>query len=153
MGYYSRNYYHCYSPRGYQTSSHHGTLGSIFPIGLGLKLAQPDRPVIVVSGDGGFLYNAQEMATAVKYSINTVIIVFNDNAYGNVQRAQVEEFGGHVIGTNLHNPDFVQMAESYGVKGIRVEDYTKLEAAIRDGINTQAPILIEVPVGPLERKY
>ncbi len=153
MGYYSRNYYHCYSPRGYQTSSHHGTLGSVFPIGLGLKLAQPDRPVIVVSGDGGFLYNAQEMATAVKYSINTVIIVFNDNAYGNVQRAQVEEFGGHVIGTNLHNPDFVQMAESYGVKGIRVEDYTKLEAAIRDGINTQAPILIEVPVGPLERKY
>ena len=70
-----------------------------------------------------------------------------------MQRAQVEEFGGHVIGTNLHNPDFVQMAESYGVKGIRVEDYTKLEAAIRDGINTQAPILIEVPVGPLERKY
>ena len=117
MGYYSRNYYHSQSPRGYQTSSHHGTLGSVFPVGIGLKIGRPDRAVVVVSGDGGILYNLQELATAVKYGINVVTVVFNDNAYGNVWRAQVEEFEGHVIGTELHNPDFVKLADAYGARG------------------------------------
>lgn len=153
LGYYSRNFYHSYSPRDYQTSSHHGTLGSVFPIGIGLKIGQPERTVVVVSGDGGFLYNAQEMATAVQYGINIIAIVFNDNAYGNVWRAQMEEFDGHVIGTKLHNPDFVRMAMSYGARGILAENAAQLESAIREGLSSEGPTLIEVPVGPLERRY
>ena len=153
MGYYSRNYYHSYAPRGYQTSSHHGTLGSVFPVGIGLKIGQPDRAVVVVSGDGGILYNLQELSTAVKYGVNVVTIVFNDNAYGNVWRAQVEEFDGRVIGTKLHNPDFVRLAEAYGARGVLAEDATQLEAAVSEAVSADAPTVIEVPVGPWERRY
>ena len=153
MGYYSRNYYHCQSPRGYQTSSHHGTLGSMFPVGIGLQIARPDRPVIVVSGDGGILYNLQELATAVKYGVNVVAVVFNDNAYGNVWRAQVEEFDGHVIGTELHNPDFVKLAEAYGARGVLAEDAAQLEGAVSEAVSADAPTVIEVPVEPWERRY
>ena len=153
MGYYGRNYYHAQSPRGYQTSSHHGTLGSVFPVGIGLKIGRPDRAVVVVSGDGGILYNLQELATAVQYGINVVAIVFNDNAYGNVWRAQMEEFDGRVIGTKLHNPDFVKLAEAYGARGVLAEDPSQLEAAVGEAVAADAPTLIEVPVGPWERRY
>ena len=115
MGYYSRNYYPVYEPRSYLISA--GNLGVAFPVALGAKIAKPDKAVVVVSGDGGFLYNSQELATAVQYGINVVVIVFNDNAYGNVLRAQIEQFDGHVLGTELYNPDFVKLAEAYGVRG------------------------------------
>ncbi len=153
MGYYSRNYYHCQSPRGYQTSSHHGTLGSVFPVGIGLQIGRPDRPVVVVSGDGGILYNLQELATAMKYGVNLVTVVFNDNAYGNVWRAQVEEFDGHVIGTELHNPDFVKLAEAYGARGVLAEDADQLQAAVGEAVAADTPTVIEVPVEPWERRY
>ena len=153
MGYYSRNYYHCQSSRGYQTSSHHGTLGSVFPVGIGLQIGQPDRPVVVVSGDGGILYNLQELATAMKYGVNVVTVVFNDNAYGNVWRAQVEEFDGHVIGTELHNPDFVKLAEAYGARGVLAEDADQLQAAVGEAVAADTPTVIEVPVEPWERRY
>ena len=153
MGYYSRNYYHAQSPRGYQTPSHHGSLGSVFPVGVGLKIGRPDRAVVVVSGDGGILYNLQELATAVQYGVHVITIVFNDNAYGNVWRAQVEEFNGRVIGTELHNPDFVKLAEAYGARGVLAEDAVQLEAAVSEAVSADAPTLIEVPVGPWERRY
>ena len=153
MGYYSRNYYHAQSPRGYQTPSHHGSLGSVFPVGIGLKIGRPDRAVVVVSGDGGILYNLQELATAVQYGVNVITVVFNDNAYGNVWRAQVEEFNGRVIGTELHNPDFVKLAEAYGARGVLAEDAAQLEAAVSEAVSADAPTLIEVPVDPWERRY
>ena len=153
MGYYSRNYYHAQSPRGYQTPSHHGSLGSVFPVGIGLKIGRPDRAVVVVSGDGGILYNLQELATAVQYGVHVITIVFNDNAYGNVWRAQVEEFNGRVIGTELHNPDYVKLAEAYGARGVLAEDAALLEAAVSEAVSADAPTLIEVPVGPWERRY
>lgn len=84
MGYYSRNYFPVYQPRTYITASPLATLGAAFPQALGAKVALPERAVVATCGDGGFLYNAQELATAVKEGINVVVIVFNDNAYGNV---------------------------------------------------------------------
>lgn len=153
MGYYSRNYYPSYDPDGFQTCSHHGTLGSVFPIGLGAKVARPDRAVVVVSGDGGALYNIQELATAVQYGINAVLVIFNDNAYGNVWRAQKEQYDDHVIGTELHNPDFVLLAQAYGARGVKAEDAGQLEDALRRAVTADAPTVIEVPVGPMERKY
>ena len=153
MGYYSRNYFPVFASRSYLTASSHATLGCAYPLALGAKVAAPDRAVVAISGDGGFLYNAQELATAVQYSINAVVIVFNDNAYGNVLRAQEEEFDGHVIGTKLHNPDFVQLATAYGVKGVLAKDAAELEAALREAIAADVPTLIEVPVGPMDRVY
>ncbi|MEM7532816.1 MAG: thiamine pyrophosphate-dependent enzyme [Chloroflexota bacterium] len=153
MGYYSRNYFAASAPHTYLTSSSHGTLGCAFPIALGAKVAQPDRAVVALSGDGGFLYNAQELATAVQHGISAVVIVFNDNAYGNVLRAQMEEFDGHVVGTKLHNPDFVKLAHTYGAHGVLAEDAAALEEALRQAFATDGPTVIEVPVGMMEREY
>ncbi|MEZ4710837.1 MAG: thiamine pyrophosphate-binding protein [Caldilineaceae bacterium] len=153
MGYYSRNYFPVYAPRAYLTASAHATLGCAWPLALGAKVAQPERAVVALSGDGGFLYNAQELATAVQQSINAVVIVFNDNAYGNVLRAQQEEFDGRVIGTRLHNPDFLKLAESYGVRGVLAADAAQLETALRKALVADAPTLIEVKVGELARVY
>ncbi len=151
MGYYSRSYYPVYEPRSYLISA--GNLGVAFPVALGAKIAKPDKVVVVASGDGGFLYNSQELATAVQYGINVVVIVFNDNAYGNVLRAQIEQFDGHVLGTELYNPDFVRLAEAYGVHGVRVHDAEGLESALREAVAADAPRVIEVPVGKMDRQY
>ena len=153
MGYYSRNYFEGYQPRTYHTSSNHGTLGCVYPIAIGAKVAAPDRAVVSISGDGGFLYNVQEIATAVKYNIGVIAIVFNDNAYGNVLRAQIEEYDNHVIGTQLRNPDFSELGKVFGARGVKAEDADQLEAAVRDGIESGNPTLIEVPVGMMERTY
>ena len=153
MGYYSRNYYPVHTPGTYLTASSHGTLGSAFPLALGAKVAKPDRAVVALSGDGGFLYNSQELATAVQYGISVVVIVFDDHAFGNVLRAQIEEFDGHVIGTKLHNPDFVKLAEVYGARGVRARDADQLEGALREALSIEAPTVIEVPVGTMERRY
>ena len=151
MGYYSRSYYPVYEPRSYLISA--GNLGVAFPIALGAKIAKPDKAVVVASGDGGFLYNSQELATAVQYGINVVVIVFNDNAYGNVLRAQIEQFDGHVLGTELYNPDFVKLAEAYGVRGVRAHDASELESALREAVAADVPRVIEVPVGKMDREY
>jgi acetolactate synthase-1/2/3 large subunit len=147
VSYHGRVFYPVYEPGTYLTSSYFGNLGFAFPTALGAKVAQPDRPVVAVCGDGGFLYNSQELATAVQHNINAVVIVFNDNAYGNVLRDQLNSFEGRTIGASLHNPDFVKLAEAYGVTGIRVEGPDALEATLRNTIGADAPFLIEVPVG------
>lgn len=153
MGYYCRNYYPVYGPRTFLTASSHGTLGCVYPIALGAKVAQPGRAVVAISGDGGFLYNVQALATAVQYGINVVTVVFNDNAYGNVLRAQIETFDGRIIGTQLHNPDFAQLAEAFGARGVRAEGAVQLESAFREALSIEAPTLIEVPVDMMERQY
>ena len=153
MGYYSRNYFEGYQPGTYHTSSNHGTLGCVYPIAIGAKVAAPDRAVVSISGDGGFLYNVQEIATAVKYNIGVIAIVFNDNAYGNVLRAQIEEYDNHVIGTQLSNPDFSELGKVFGARGVKAEDADQLEDAVRDGIKSGNPTLIEVPVGMMDRRY
>ena len=140
MGYYSRNYLPMYVSRTYLTASYHGTLGHAFPVGLGAKIASPDKAVVVLSGDGGFLYNSQELATAVQHRIPVVVVVFNDNAYGNVLRAQLEEFGGHVLGSRLHNPDFTALAEnSYGARGVKAEGAVELKAALQEALGQPDP--------------
>jgi acetolactate synthase-1/2/3 large subunit len=153
MGYYSRNYWPTYAPRSYFTSSSLATLGAAWPIALGATLGAPDRPVVAVCGDGGFLYNAQELATAVQYNIPTIVVLFNDNAYGNVMRAQEEQFDGRVIGTQLHNPDFVQFAQSFGAWARRANDANELGDALHTALAAHRPALIEVPVGSMEREY
>ena len=145
IGYYCRSFYPVYEPRTFLTSSYAGNLGYAFPVALGAKVAQPDKAVVAVSGDGGFLFNSQELATAVQYGINVVVIVFNDNAYGNVLRDQVNRFEGRIYGAALHNPDFVKLAEAYGARGVRV-DAEQLDSALAEALDIEAPTLIEVPV-------
>ena len=147
LGYYSRPFYRVNEPGTYISSSYFGNLGYAYPTALGAKLARPDRAVVAVSGDGGFLFNSQELATAVKYGINAVVIVFNDGAFGNVYRDQTLEFEGRTIGSELRDPDFMKLAEAYGARGVRARGPEALESALRESLAIAAPTLIEVPVG------
>ena len=110
IGYVSRIAFPVYGPRQYISSGYQGTLGMSLPVALGAKVACPGRPVVAIAGDGGFMYNVQELATAVQHGIAVVAVVFDDGAYGNVRRMQRQLYGNRIIASDLRNPDFVQLA-------------------------------------------
>jgi len=153
VGYMCHLAFPVYQPRSYLTSSYMGTLGFAFPMALGAKVGQPDRPVLSVNGDGGFLFSSNELATAVQYGINTVSVVFNDSAYGNTHLDQVQNYGARIIGTELRNPDFVAYAESFGAVGVRVKDVDDLAPAIRQGFTDNRPVVIEMPIDRLSSAF
>jgi acetolactate synthase-1/2/3 large subunit len=150
IGYYSRPFWPVYEPRTYLSSSYSGNLGYAYPVALGAKVARPDRPVVSVSGDGGFLFNSQELSTAVRHGINVVAVVFNDGSYGNVARDLDESWGGQ-YGAELSNPDFMKLADAYGVVGMRAKEPTDVGRLVREAIDKDRPALIEVPVGRMSR--
>jgi len=150
IGYYSRPFWPVYRPRTYLTSSYSGNLGFEVPTALGAKVARPDRSVVCITGDGGFMYNSQELSTAVREKINVVIVVFNDNAYGNVARDLDESWGGS-HGAAVINPDFLKLADAYGVVGMRAAAPTDVGDLLRKAVSLDRPVLIEVPVGRMAR--
>ncbi len=133
-----------YSPRSLITSGFSGTLGAGVPMALGVKVAHPDRPVVALTGDGGFLFGGAELATAMQFGINLVTVLFNNSAYGNVMRDQKKLFDGRDSGSALKNPDFQAYAKSFGVPAWRVTDGDGLRKALREAIATNSPTLIEV---------
>lgn len=135
-----------YEPRTFISSGYQGTLGSGFPTALGAKVANPDRPVVAITGDGGFMFAVQELATAVQYKIGVVTLVFNNNAYGNVRRDQREHFDGRVVASDLVNPDFVKLAQSFGVGAARVTSPDQFRAALEKGLTHGGPYLIDIEV-------
>ena len=149
IGYASRLALPVYRPRTFLSSGYQGTLGWGLPAALGAKCARPEVPVLSVSGDGGFLFNVQELATAVRHRIAVVAVVFNDGQYGNVRMFQQQNFGGRIIASDLANPDFVKLAESFGVLGIRANSPSELRAALEKAFRPEKPVLIEVPCGEM----
>jgi acetolactate synthase I/II/III large subunit len=135
-----------YQPRTFITSGYQGTLGSGFPTALGAKVANPDRQVVAITGDGGFMFGVQELATAVQFKIGVVTLVFNNNAYGNVRRDQVQRFEGHVVASDLVNPDFVKLAESFGVGASRVTSPDHFRPALEKALADGGPYLIAIEV-------
>ena len=110
-----------YRPRTFLSPGYQDNLGWGFATALGAQDARRDTPVLAISGDGGFLYTANELASAVRHRIPLVTVVFADGAFGNVKRTQEERFGNHLIASDLANPDFVRFAESFGAAAERVE--------------------------------
>ena len=153
VGYFSRAYFPVYHAGTFFTSSYFGNLGYAYPTALGAKVACPERAVVAISGDGGFMYNVQELATAVQQKINAVVIVFNDSAFGNVLRDQRDRFQGRVYGSELHNPDFMTLAKAFGVRAARAASAEELETQLREALAVEAPTLIEVPCGPMPYPY
>ena len=149
VGYVSRTEFEVYEPRTYISPGYQGTLGWSYATALGVKVAHPDKPVISISGDGGFMFNVQELSTAVKHKINLVHVIFSDGAFGNVQRMQKKDYGGRVIGTDLANPDFVKLADAFGALGLRAHNADELKTAIQQGFDADRPTLIDVPVGEM----
>ena len=146
MGFAAMFAFPVYEPRTFVTSGHQGTLGFGFPTALGVKAAFPRRPVVSVTGDGGFMFAVQELATAVQYGINLVTLVFNNQSYGNVYRDQQQQFAGRLLGSELVNPDFVKLAESFGVSASAVETPTTLRPTLERALGADRPVLIEVKV-------
>lgn len=145
MASFLQNWMPVYHPRTLITPGYQATLGMGIPTALGAKVACAERKVICISGDGGFMFNVQELSTAVAHGIDVVIIVFNDSAFGNVKRYQKDSYGGRYIGVDLHNPDFVMLGRSFGMTALRAETPNALRDALREANSTPGPALIEVP--------
>jgi acetolactate synthase-1/2/3 large subunit len=145
IAYWSTIAYPARRPRGYLTSSYVATLGCAFPTALGAKIARPDKQVVALCGDGGFMYGAEELSTARRHGINVVAIVFNNNAYGASRWDQIHRFGERYIGTDLYNPDFLKLADAFGVIGMRT-DPAGLGRTLAAALSANAPVLLEVEV-------
>jgi acetolactate synthase-1/2/3 large subunit len=149
VGYVGRLAFPVYTPRTYIHSGYQGTLGFSYATALGAKVARPDKPVVSISGDGGFMYNVQELATAALHGIDVVAIVFADGAYGNVRRMQKNDYGNKLIAVDLLNPNFPKMADSYGIAGVRATSPDELRHELAAALKRRGPSLIEVPVGDM----
>ena len=144
--------YPVHQPRRLISSGFSGTLGYGFPTALGVKVANPDRPVVSVTGDGGFLFGGSDLATAVQFGINLVTVVVNNASYGNVKRDQERLYEGRHSGAVLTNPDFQAYAKSFGVAAWKVETADALRGALREAIAGNAPAVIEV-VSDITKDY
>jgi acetolactate synthase-1/2/3 large subunit len=139
-----------YKPRTFLSPGYQDPLGWGFATALGAQHARPDVPVVAISGDGGFLFTATELATAMRHKIPLTTIVFNDGAYGNVRRIQEERYGNRLIGSDLTNPDFVAFAKSFDADAARATTPADLRTALRRAFaRRDVPTVIEVPVGAM----
>ena len=138
-----------YRARHYISSNFQGNLGYGYPTALGVQAAHRDRKVVAFAGDGGFLYAGAEMATAKRHGLNVVVIVFSNDAYGNVRRDQAQRYSGRVFASGLTNPDFKAMAESFGLEAWRARTPEELRKALREALEADAPGLIEMPVSEM----
>jgi acetolactate synthase-1/2/3 large subunit len=150
LGFAARLLFPVYKPRTFLSPGYQDNLGWGYATALGAQHARPDVPVLAISGDGGFLFTSNELATAVRHRIPLTVVVFNDGAFGNVRRIQEEAFGNRVIASDLANPDFVRYAQSFGAEAERARDPQELSAALKRAFKRRdLPTLIEVPVGPM----
>ena len=132
-----------FEPRTYMTPAW-GGLGFAFPAAVGVKAGLPDRQVVCITGDGGFQFNIQELGTCVQYGLNPVVMVFNDNAWGVLKEQQGARYNGRFIASDLHNPDFVKLAESYGANAARVTSVDEIAPALESALKSEVVTLIEV---------
>lgn len=144
MAYRMMTDYPAHGPRRFFYPSNFITLGWGFPAAVGAAVALPDRVVVSVSGDGGFAMTAQELATAARYKLRVVAVVHNDSAFGAMKNIMQRRHGGRFIDSDLNNPNFVALAEAYGVRGVSVHSVRKFTVELRDAIIGKGPTVIEV---------
>lgn len=145
VGYPSRLAYGVHRAGTYLTPGYQGTLGYGFPTALGAKMGAPDTTVLSITGDGGFMWNVQELSTAVKYRIPVIVVLFEDGKFGNVARIQQSTFGRN-LGIDLVNPDFEVLCRAFGVEFRRAATPTELAREISDNAHADGPTLIHVPM-------
>ncbi|MEK7814766.1 MAG: thiamine pyrophosphate-binding protein, partial [Chloroflexota bacterium] len=135
-----------YQPRTFMYPHGWAGLGFAFPASLGAKVGKPESPVVCVTGDGGFQYNFQELATAAQYGINPIVVIFNDNAWGVLKAYQQDRYHGRLMATELVNPDFVKLFDSYGFEGTQVKTVVELTRALEAAVAADRIQLIEVQI-------
>jgi len=142
-----------HKPRTYVSSGYQGALGFGPCTAMGMKVAKPDVPVVCMVGDGGFMYAAQELATAVQFDIPVIMLIMNDGSYKNVEGILNRAYGGRAVATTLKNPDFCQFAESFGVEAQRVTTPKAMQTALDDYIARNVPALIDYRMGAIESPF
>lgn len=147
MGFASRIAFPVEKPRTFLSPGYQDNLGWGFGTALGAKAAMPDRKVLAIAGDGGFMYQVGELATAARHNLAVVVVVFDNGAFGNVKRIQQERYGNRLIASDLHNPDFAKLADSFGIASFKAIDATQLEDALHRAFALNAPALVWVPHG------
>ena len=148
VGFAARLAFPVYRPRTFLSPGYQDNLGWGYATALGAQNARRDVPALSINGDGGFMYTANELATAVRHRIPLTAVVFSDGSFGNVRRIQEESYGNRLIASDLANPDFVKFAESFGAAAERVRTPFELRAALRRSFaRRDGPTLIEMPVG------
>jgi acetolactate synthase-1/2/3 large subunit len=135
-----------YGPRTFMYPHGWVGIGFAFPAALGAKLGRPECPVVCVTGDGGFQYNLQELATAAQYGIHPIVLMFNDSAWGVLKGFQKDRFDGRLLATELVNPDFIKLFESYGFEGTRVTSVSELSRALETALASGRTYLLEVQI-------
>ncbi|MDW5441903.1 thiamine pyrophosphate-dependent enzyme [Polaromonas sp. SM01] len=148
VGYPAHLAYPVYEPGTFISAGYQGTLGYAYATALGVAAAHPDRAVVAIAGDGGFGWTLQELATARRYQLPVVLVVFNNEAFGNVRLLQERQFG-RSYATELTNPDFMQLAKAFGVDGARVSNPAELSGALASALAARRPALIEARTGAL----
>ena len=134
-------------PRTFLSPGYQDNLGWGFGTALGAKAAMPDRKVLAIAGDGGFMYQVGELATAARHNLAVVVVVFDNGAFGNVKRIQQERYGNRLIASDLQNPDFGKLADSFGIASFKAIDARQLEDALHKAFALNAPALVWVPHG------
>jgi thiamine pyrophosphate-dependent acetolactate synthase large subunit-like protein len=148
LGYASAEYLPVYEPRTYIHSNELCAIGCGLPMALGARVAAPERPVVALCGDGGFLLNVGELATAVQEKIDVVTVIFNDATYTAVKAEQQASFNRRYIATDLLPPDYVALAQAFGVKGVKANTPGELREAIHEATHRAGSTVIEVPLPP-----
>ena len=149
VGFASRLAFPVYTPRTFLSPGYQDNLGWGIGTALGVKAALPERAVVSIAGDGGFMYQVGELATAVKHDLAVVFVVFDNAMFGNVKRIQQERYGNRVIAADLASPDFFKLAEAFGALALHAESPDELADAVRQGLASGKPTLVHVPCGPM----
>jgi acetolactate synthase I/II/III large subunit len=147
MGFASRVAFPVEKPRTYLSPGYQDNLGWGYGTALGAKAAMPDRKVLAIAGDGGFMYQVGELATAARHNLAVVVVVFDNGSFGNVKRIQQQHYGNRLIASDLHNPDFAKLADSFGIASFKALDAKQLEDALHKAFALNAPALVWVPHG------
>ena len=137
-----------WTPKSLFTPLDFGLVGFSFACGLGIKCAQPERPVVSLMGDGGFGMTVSELSTAVDHGLNTVTVVMNNGCWGAEKAYQRDFFNGRYIGADISSPPFDKLAELYGAKGYKAERLDEVAPAIEAALACGKPAVVDVSVDP-----
>ncbi len=146
MTYAAAKHYPVYAPRTFLVPAGYLTLGFSTPAAIGAKIAQPDKVVVAIVGDGGFQFTMHELATAKQFRVGLPIVIFNDSTYTAVKMEQAMQYDRRYLGVDLENPDFVKLATAYGIPGVRANSPDELEKAVIEASGRDVPTIIDVPI-------
>lgn len=132
------------TPYNFLTSGGLGAMGFGFPAAIGAYLAKPDSLILNITGDGSFQMNMQELGTCLEYKIPVKILIMNNSSLGLVKQAQKHYYGGRIYQSDMINPDFVQIASAYGIKGVTIRTVDELKSALNKYIPQNIPVIFDI---------